>query len=105
MRNLKKLLLPVPPMIEEAFGYTGSSRFVAFYWRPSPFGFSCQDPALSKTSPHRTVWLTFAQHPRVHPFLDSFNLGSEDRAAKHWLVLDRVERQFFIGLVGNVKAF
>ena len=105
MKNLQKLLLPVPPMIEEAFGYTGSSRFVAFYWKPVPLGFTWQDPAETKTSPHRAVWLVFVQHRRVHPFLDSYNLGSEDRAAKHWLMLDRVERHFSIGLVGHVKAF
>jgi hypothetical protein len=51
------------------------------------------------------VWQAFAQHRRVHPFLDSYDLGSEDRAAKHWLVLDRVERQFSIGSVRHVKAF
>ena len=28
------LLMPVPPMIEEAFGYSGSFRFVAFYYDP-----------------------------------------------------------------------
>jgi len=92
-------------MIEEAFGYTGSSRFVAFFWKPVPFGFSWQDPVQSMTSPHSAVWVAFAQHRRVYPFLDSFNLGSEERAAKHWLVLDRVERQFSIGLVKQVIAF
>ena len=92
-------------MIEEAFGYTGSSRFVAFYGKPIPLGFFWQDSIQSKTSPHWAVWLAFVQHRRVHPFLDSFNIGIEDRVAKHWLVLDRVERQFSIGLVGHVKAF
>ena len=105
MRNLKKLLLPVPPMIEEAFGYTGYSRFVAFYWKPVPLGFTWQDPVQTQTSLHRAVWLAFAQHRRVHPFLESYDLGSEERAAKHWLVLDRVERQFSIGLVKHVMTF
>lgn len=105
MKNQHKLLLPVPPNIEEAFGYTGSSRFVAFYGKPVPLGFFWQDPIQSKNSPHWAVWLAFFQHRRVHPFLEPYNLGIEDRAAKHWLVLDRVERQFSIGPVGHVKAF
>ena len=105
MRNLKRLLLPVPPMIEEAFGYTGSSRFVAFYGKPIPLSFYWQDPVQTQSSPHWAVWLAFVQHRRVHPFLDSFNLGIQDRAAKHWLLLDRIERQFSIGLVGHIKAF
>jgi hypothetical protein len=42
-------------MIEEAFGYTGGSRFVAFYWKPVSFGFSWHDPAHAETNPHWAV--------------------------------------------------
>lgn len=92
-------------MIEEAFGCTGSSRVVAFFGKTVPLGFIWQDPIKTLPSPNWAVWLAFAQDRRVHPFLDSFNLGIDDRVAKHWLLLDRVERQFSIGLAGHVKAF
>lgn len=105
MRDLQHLLIPVPPMIEEAFGYTGSSRFVAFYWKPVRLGFSWADSAGTRISPHWAVWFAFAQHPRVYPFLESFNLGSDGMGASHWLLLDRVKRAFSIGLAFEVAAF
>ena len=105
VRNLEKLLMPVPSMIEEALGYMGSSRFVAFYWEPVPLGFCWHDPHHSKTSPHWAVWFAFTQHRRVHPFLEPYLFGSEGTAAKHWLLLDRVERVFFVGLAAHVNAF
>jgi len=35
MSNLEALRIPVPPMLEEALGYDGSARWVAFYWTPA----------------------------------------------------------------------
>jgi hypothetical protein len=32
-RSLTPLALPVPLMVEEALGHTGTARWVAFYWR------------------------------------------------------------------------
>ena len=92
-------------MIEEAFGYTGSSRFVAFFLKPSPAGFSWCDPHESRASSYGAVWLTFAQHRRVHPFLEHFNLGDGDSDAEQWLLLDRVKRQFLVGVASKVAAF
>jgi hypothetical protein len=103
--DFQPLLIPVPPMIEEAFGYTGSSRFVAFYWKPSPVGFSWRDPHESRSSSYGTVWLAFARHRRVHPFLEHFNLGVGESDAREWLLLDRVKRQFLVGLTSKVAAF
>ena len=103
--DFQPLLIPVPPMIEEAFGYTGSSRFVAFYWKPSPVGFSWCDPHVTRSSPYGAVWPAFAQHRRVHPFLEHFNFGGGDSAAEHWLLLDRVKRQFLVGVASKVAAF
>ena len=103
--DFQPLLIPVPPMIEEAFGYTGSSRFVAFFLKPSPVGFSWRDPHESRPSSYGAVWLTFAQHRRVHPFLEHLNLGAGDSDAEQWLLLDRVKRQFLVGASSRVAAF
>jgi hypothetical protein len=102
---VKRLLLPVPPIIEEAFGYSGSLRFVAFYWKSFPFGFFWSDAQSTVTSPHGAVWYSFAQHPRVHPFLEQFNFGSERADAEHWLLLDRIKREFHAGDVSDVADF
>ena len=102
--DFQPLLIPVPPMIEEAFGYTGSSRFVAFFLKPSPVGFSWRDPHESRPSSYGAVWLIFSQHRRVHPFLEHLNLaagGSDEQ----WLLLDRVKRQFLVGASSRVAAF
>ena len=103
--DFQPLLVPVPPMIEEALGYTGSSRFVAFYWTPSPVGFCCCDSQKSRPSSFGVVWLTFAQHPRVHPFLEHLNFRARDSDAEQWLLLDRVKRQFLVGVASKVAAF
>jgi hypothetical protein len=103
--DFQPILIPVPPMIEEAFGYTGSSRFVAFFFKTSPAGFSWCDPHESRSSSYGAVWLTFAQHRRVHPFLEHFNLGDGGSDAGQWLLLDRVKRQFLVGVASKVAAF
>lgn len=38
-------------------------------------------------------------------FFVPYNLGSEEGAVKHWLLLDRIQRGFSIGLAPHVKAF
>ena len=47
----------------------------------------------------------FAQHRRVHPFLQHLNLGTGDSDAEEWLLLDRVKRQFLVGVAPKVAAF
>ena len=103
--DFQPLLMPVPPMIEEAFGYTGSSRFVAFYWKPSPAGFCWSDSHESRHSSYGTVWFEFAQHRRVQPFIQQLNLGGSDLEAEQWLLLDRVKRLFLAGVASKVAAF
>ncbi len=31
---IEKLVVPAPPMLDEAIGYPGRARYVAFYWTP-----------------------------------------------------------------------
>lgn len=103
--DFQRLLIPVPPMIEEALGYTGSSRFVAFYWKPDPSGFWWCDSHGSKQSAFGSVWNVFVQHRRVQPFIEQFNLNGSHSDAEQWLLLDRVRRQFLVGAASKVTAF
>jgi hypothetical protein len=103
--DFQRLLIPVPPMIEEALGYTGSSRFVAFYSQSNPSGFGWCDSHASERSVFGSVWRVFIQHRRVHPFVEQFNLDGPDSDAQQWLLLDRVKRQFLVGEPSQVAAF
>jgi len=103
--DFQRLLIPVPPMIEEALGYTGSSRFVAFYWKSNPSDLCWCDSHGSKRSAFGNVWQFFIQHRRVHPFIEQFNLNGSDSDAEQWLLLDRVKRQFLVGKASQVAAF
>ena len=103
--DFQRLLIPVPPMIEEAFGYTGFSRFVAFCWKPSPLGFWWCDSHGSQHSDFAGVWLVFTRHRRVRPFIEQFNLSGRDPEVEQWLLLDRVKRQFLVGEASRVAAF
>ena len=103
--DLRPLLIPVPPMIEEALGYTGSSRFVAFFWKPNPLRFCWFDSRESRTSSYGNVWNAFAQHRRVYPFLAQLSLGSAELDAHYWLLLDRLRRLFLCGRAHTVATF
>ena len=92
-------------MIEEALGYTGSSRFVAFYSQSSLSGFKWCDSHGSKQSAFKDVWHVFIEHRRVHPFIEEFNLNSSDSDGEQWLLLDRVKREFLVGEASQVVAF
>lgn len=87
MHNLSIL---VPPMLEEAIGYDGSARFVAFYWMPGGDECMYDDGRLSGTG-NWQAYLAFVHHPRVWPELQPYNLGSSDFEADYWLLLDREE--------------
>jgi len=91
------LAAPVPPMLEEALGYDGAARLVAFYW--SPDGDECcwNDGRLSVCGANWWAWLAYTQHPTICLHLLPYDLGSSDAPASHWLVLDREARQLHVG--------
>ena len=98
------LLMPVPPMIEEAFGYSGSFRFVAFYYDPKTASLLWSDPRMTGFSAP-DVWRSFTRHGRVAPFFERFNFGDESQSADRWLVLDRVKREFYAGVPAEILPF
>jgi hypothetical protein len=88
------LSVPVPPMLEEALGYTGTARLVAFYW--TPMGDEAMyDDGVQSGDGEWPAWLSFVQHPKVEPQLGPYDLGSSESEARHWLVLDRTARALY----------
>ena len=102
--GMTPLFLPVPPMFEKSLGYKGESRFVAFYWEY--FDEVCfHDTSLNSGTLDSAGWLLFTQHPFVRLHLHSFDFGSTDFPARHWLLLDRESRRFYVGERETIESF
>ncbi len=102
--GLTPLFLPVPPMFERSMGYTGKGRFVAFYWG------ACDelcffDDSLDSGAINSTAWQVFREHPSVRLHLLSFDFGSADLPARHWPLLHREKRRFYVGDPARVESF
>ena len=82
-----RLTVPVPPMLEEAIGYTGPKRFVAFYWGAGDEAYY-YDGSTSGTGDGQ-AYTIFRFHRAVWPELDGFEFGTDDTPAEHYLLLDR----------------
>lgn len=93
--TLVPLPVPVPPMLEQALGYPGQARLVAFFWSPLGDEAVFNDGWCSGDADW-TAYLAFVEHPTVEPHLRPFDLGSSEDEARHWLVLDREERTLSI---------
>ena len=97
------LSFPVPPMLEEALGYRGALRFVAF-------GYSARSRHLAYCDGGDDIpaddepWLSFLRHPlitphlpkRRYPHLYGVFTNREQPGLVHWLLLDRDQRKAYI---------
>jgi hypothetical protein len=99
-----RLDLPVPPMLEEALGYAGTARWVAFYWLPGGDELMYDDGLLSADGQWH-AWLLFKYHPRIAPSLAPYALGNSEEEARHWLLLDRDTRTVYVGNARAVQQF
>jgi hypothetical protein len=102
--NLSRLSVPVPPKIAEIFGYTGQSRFVAFYHEPAGDELMHDDGRTAATA----EWYAFEQwreHPAVAAHLQDVNLGYSDLPATHWLIIDRARDVAYVAHVSTAQAF
>jgi hypothetical protein len=102
--GLIPLLIPVPPSLEGALGYDGEKRFLALWWE------SAADEAIWSDGRTTTdAWwhgfLAYVQHPLVGPYLAPYDLGSSEEPAMHYLLLDLVDRQAYIGTASLVTRF
>ena len=94
--TLRLLPLPCPPMLAEAVGYQGTSRFVAFAWSPAGDE-PIYDDGYSSGTGEWTAYLAFVRHPVVRPLLADVQLGSSDREASHWLLADLADGRLYLG--------
>ena len=102
--GLTTLFLPVPPMFERWMGYAGKSRFVAFYWG------TCDelcflDDGLDSGTINSAAWQIFREHPTVSLHFLPYDFGSAELPARHWLLLHREDRRFYVGEPARVERF
>ena len=131
--DLTPLPIPVPPQLEEALGYEGDARWVAFYWTPAGDEAMYDDGQCSGDGDWMG-YLAYVDHPAVAihllrpcpaclgrgttndlenepcDFCDGagllpLNLGSSDFEADHWLVIDRQERRAYVAPVDVAASF
>jgi hypothetical protein len=106
MSNLIPLInIPVPSMLEQALGYEGQHRYVAFWWEPAGDELAWDDGQSGVVGANWHAWLTYVQHPHITPYLEPYELGSSDEPAQHWLLLDRQERVLYVGTVNDAASF
>jgi tetratricopeptide (TPR) repeat protein len=89
--------IAAPPMIEEALGYGGSRRFVAFYVSLRTFTFGVDDGEFRPSE--MSAWKEFTTHPLVAAVLD---YPSKEG---YWLLLDRRHRHLYVGTAPKVRMF
>lgn len=94
--GLLRLEVPVPPMLEEALGYTGPACYVGFYWQPKSAGATYSDGRSSAKGADAS-YLIYTRHPLVAAALATWHLGSSTEEARDELVLDRRERVLYAG--------
>ncbi len=92
-----RLSIPVPPMLEEALGYQETARYVGFYWGAGDESYV--NDGRYMTTGEWDAFLLFVRHWSVEPHLRGYNLGSSEDEARHWLILDREERQLIVAPV------
>ena len=119
MVGAKPLPFAAPPMMENAFGYRGALRFVAFGYSPRTRRFGHCDGGDDIPSDTET-WLQFLHHPLVapqlpesryptlygmfsreaqpslHEVIEGQNQRAEAFVAVNYLLLDRDTRQLYI---------
>lgn len=119
MIGSKPLPFVAPPMMEEAFGYRGALRFVAFGYSPRTHGFAHCDGG-DDIPAKDDLWLRFLRHPWVASHLTedryptlygifsrraqpSLQEGTERRNHQmagvvhvHYLLLDRETRRLYV---------
>lgn len=102
--GLTPLLCPVPPMLEQALGYTHKARFVSFYWIPGGDEASYDDGQRGGTG-NWQGFLAYIHHPVISSLLHGYDLGSSDNEAAHCLILDRDERKLYVATVKDTERF
>src|SRR5262245_20356750 len=89
--------IAVAPMMEEALGYKGTRRYVAFYVSLRSFEFGFDDGEFHASD--MAVWKEFTSHLLVASTLD---YPSKEGC---WVMLDRSARRLYVGTPTKVRLF
>jgi len=95
--SMVQVPIAVPPMMEDALGYTGTRRFVAFYVSLRTFEFGFDDGEFHPSDV--SAWKEFTTHTLVASILD---YPSKEG---FWLLLDRRDRHLYVGVPPKVRMF
>jgi hypothetical protein len=102
--GLIPLPIPVPPSLAGALGYGGEEQFLALWWETAADEAMWSD-GRTTTNAWRHGFLAYIQHPRVKSYLAPYDLGSSEEPAVHYLLLDLVDHQAYIGTASQVTRF
>ncbi len=92
--SLRTLPILVPPMLEQALGYNGQARLVAFYWSARCDQAMFDDGVVSADAEQPT-YQSLLEHPLVAAHLCAYDLGSSEQEARQWLLPDREARVLY----------
>jgi len=101
---IRQIPVKLPESFEEALGYPGQLKWAAFYWEPCGDE-SMYDDGICSGDGNWWGFLQFVRHPNVAPWLSSYDLGSSDSEAKHWLLCNLETREVYVGERGLVGSF
>lgn len=93
--GLTPLDVPVPPMLAQALGYSGTARFVALYW-DAEIGEARFDDGQTDEEANYEAWDIFINHAAIAPSLEDYEVG-DPYPAKHFVLLDREKIEFHGG--------
>lgn len=103
LNQIYPLPIEPPPMLEEALGYNGQARFVAFYWGAGDEAY--YNDGYISTQGEWDAYLLFVNHPLVAPVLQAYHLDTTEEEATHWLLLDREDRQIAVAPAQIAKLY
>lgn len=103
-QRLARLNLNAPALLENNLGYFGDARFIAFFCDALNDQLFYCDGRLTQAGNYQ-VWLLWSQQRSTTTELWSYDFGNHSQTARHWLMLDRDERDFYAGSVDQVRHF
>lgn len=103
-RFIRLRYIAVAPRLEQALGYPGEVRWVAFWWDTGGDTPRYHD-GRDECTGCWYAWIMLVEHPRVAPYLGACQIGDSDTEARHWLLLDRLDRVLYAGEAERVLHF
>lgn len=96
--------VPIPPNFARIVGYPGEAQYVAFWWEPYGDEIYFSDGRMSGTGASY-AFLAWMRHPKVEPYLRSFDIGSSEESGTYALLLGTNDSQMQVVLRSDVIPF